>query len=530
MSAKPPSQATILVELVRNTADLELFHNCDGDGYVTIPAGTHAETWPLRSRQVRQWLSRIFFECEATTPGSAALKDALLALEGMATHRGEEREVHLRIAGHAGDIYLDLVDAYWHCVHVTSSGWEVVADAPVRFKRSRGMRALPFPVRGGSIDELREFVNVHDEDWPLVAAWTVAALRPRGPFPLLALHGEQGSAKSTTLRVLRQLVDPNVAELRSEPREGRDLMIAAQNSWVCAFDNMSAISSWLSDGLCRLSTGGGFATRQLFTDADELLIDAMRPIAFNGIQELATRGDLLDRALVLYLPRISRRRTEEELWAAFELARPRILGALLDALVTGLANIETVKLEHLPRMADFARFSVAAEPALGCEAGAFLDAYSSNRAAATDLTLEASPIVEPLRTLVAAGPFTGTASELLQRLAGLVDDEVVRKKTWPAAANVLSGMLRRLAPNLRTTGIDVEIGRRDAAHGRRRLVTVRTVPETTVQTVRIVHPARPSDDPDDPDGLFRHSEDDDVEAEMERLLRKHGDLAEESAA
>ncbi len=485
------SQATTLVELALETADLELFHTADGEAFVTLPAGTHTETWPLRGGPARRWLSRLFFERESTAPGSQAMQDALAVLEGIAAFRGPEHAVHLRLAEHEGAIYLDLGDEYWQTARIDGDGWEVVADAPVRFRRPRGMRPLPYPVAGGTLDELREFVNIDDEQWPLLVAWTVAALRPRGPFPIAAVHGEQGSAKSTTLRVLRELVDPNVAALRSEPRDGRDLMIAARNGWVCAFDNMSSISPWLSDALCRLSTGGGFATRELFTDSDELLIDVQRPCAVNGIGELATRGDLLDRAVVLYLPRIDRYRPEDEFWAAFQQARPRILGALLDGVSAALANVHEIKLDRPPRMADFAYWAVAAEPALGLADGSFLAAYTTNRADATALTLESSPITEPLQTIAEAG-FVGTATELLARLAGLAGEDVTRRKTWPGNANALAGTLRRLAPNLRTIGVTVDFSR-DTGRRRSRLITIRTAAEQSVQSVRSVRDPATSD-------------------------------------
>ena len=111
----------------------------------------------------------------------------------------------------------------------------------------------------------------------LLAAWLVAAFRPHGPYPILVLHGEQGSAKSTTARVLRALLDPNTAPLRGEPRDLRDVMIAASNGWIISFDNLSRIPHWLSDALCRLATGGGFSTRELYTDSEEVLFDAQRP-------------------------------------------------------------------------------------------------------------------------------------------------------------------------------------------------------------------------------------------------------------
>jgi len=182
---------------------------------------------------------------------------------------------------------------------------------------------------------LRRFLNVNDNDWHLVVGWLVQAFRPKGPYPVLVVHGGQGSAKSTLCRVLMALVDPNTAISRKEPKEDRDLAITANNSWVIAYDNLSALPVWLSDGLCRLSTGGGFACRQLYTDEEETIFDAQRPIVLNGIEELAVRGDLLDRSIIIYLPRIEEEKTlpEDVFWSEFDKEQPKILGALLTVVV-----------------------------------------------------------------------------------------------------------------------------------------------------------------------------------------------------
>ena len=175
--------------------------------------------------------------------------------------------------------------------------------------------------------------------------WLVAAFRPRGPYLVLILQGEQGSAKSTGARVCRRLIDPNKAELRSQPREPRDLAIASNNAWALGFDNISRTSHWLSDGLCRLATGGGFSTRTLYSDSDETIFDAQRPILLNGIDSVATRGDLLDRSIMLTLPRLKHHREESEFWSDFDEARPRILGALLDAVSMALQREKATKLK-----------------------------------------------------------------------------------------------------------------------------------------------------------------------------------------
>jgi hypothetical protein len=194
----------------------------------------------------------------------------------------------------------------------------------------------------------------------------LAALCDKGPYPALALLGEQGSAKSTFATILRSLVDPNTAPLRALPREDRDLFIAANNAHVLAFDNISGMPNWISDTLCRLATGGGFSVRQLYTDQDEVLFDSQRPIILNGIEDYVTRADLADRSLFLRLHEILERdrKAEQTLMADFERERPRILGTLLDAVSHGLKRLPTVRLDRLPRMADFAKWATACETAI----------------------------------------------------------------------------------------------------------------------------------------------------------------------
>jgi hypothetical protein len=324
------------------------------------------------------------------------------------------------------------------------------------------MQPLPTPEQGGHIDLLRRFLNVDDNTWCLVVAWLVASLRPRGPYPLLALFAEQGSGKSTTGRILRELVDPNAAPLRAEPSDARDLMIGANNSWCLAYDNLSHVPPWLSDALCRLSTGGGFATRELYTDQDEVIFDSQRPVMLTSIEEVASRSDLLDRCLVVWLPAIpeDHRRPEATLIADFVAARPKILGALLDAVAVALKRLPTIQLASLPRMADFAVWASAAETAFGWSPGTFLRAYSENRDSANEVALEASLIARPLLELLEdRREWTGTATELLEALEAGVTDQVKRQNSWPKNGRSMSGHLKRLAPNLRAGGWELKLSR-----------------------------------------------------------------------
>ena len=308
-----PTQADILLDLAQSA---ELFHAPDGTGFADLDINGHRETWPIRAKGFRRWLARRFFEETRGAPSSEALQSALNVIEARAHFDAPERVVHIRVGALDDRLYLDLCDENWRAVEIDTAGWRVIDNPPVRFRRAAGMRPLPVPMPGGSVETLRSFLNVRsDPDFVLVVAWALAVLRNRGPYPVLVLSGEQGSAKSTFSAILRALLDPNTAPLRALPREDRDLFIAATNGHVLAYDNVSGLPAWISDTLCRLATGGGFAVRQLHTDQDEVLFDAERPVILNGIEEIVTRPDLADRALFLTLNPIpeERRRPEAEL-------------------------------------------------------------------------------------------------------------------------------------------------------------------------------------------------------------------------
>ncbi len=467
-----PTQADILIDLAQSVA---LFHTPDGSGYADLDINGHRETWPIRARISGVGLRGASSRKRARAPSSEALQSALNVIEAKAHFDALERQVHIRVGGIDGRLYLDLGDEDWRAIEIDATGWRVIDNPSVRFRRASGMKAMPIPVGGGSIETLRSFLNVQtDADFVLVVAWALACLRNRGPYPVIVLSGEQGSAKSTFSAILRALLDPNTAPLRALPREDRDLFIAASNGHVLAFDNVSGLPAWISDTLCRLATGGGFAVRQLYSDQDEVLFDAARPVILNGIEDIVTRPDLADRAVFLTLEPIpdERRRPEQELWAAFEAERPRLLGVLLDAVAKGLAELPRTKLDKLPRMADFALWATACETALWAS-GTFWSAYCGNRDEAVDGVIDADPIAAAVRALMQARTeWTGTASDLLGALAEMAGERVAKSKTWPDSPRALAGRLRRAATFLRKVGIAIGFEREGRA--RTRMIRITT--------------------------------------------------------
>lgn len=470
------------------------WHDADGNAHASVEIGNHVEHYPVRGGAYRSLVINTFGarfsreiddgDTKQRVPGSIpanALNDALGTLEAMA-RIGSERVPAVRVAEHENAVVLDLGRPDWSAVVITTDGWEIAARPPVPFVRPQGLRPLPVPTRGTPITVLRHLVNLRDdEDFHLVVAWLVMALRPRGPFPIMVVNGEQGSAKSTFSRVLRKLIDPNAADLRAAPRDERDLLIAAKNGWIPAFDNLSAVNADLSDQICRISTGGGFSKRANYTDTDEVLINVCRPIILNGIPALATRPDLADRAVTLTLPAMppENRRPEAEFWAAFDGAAPGILGALLDGVSAALRNEGNVKFDRTPRMADFARWSAGAFSAFGWTAEQFVAAYDENQRRGVEETLEADPIATAILDLMSERvEYVGTATALLGEINDRVPDPVRKERAWPKDAIRLSGRLRRVATALRVMGLEVDPDQhKGRGRDKKRIVAIRRLPE-----------------------------------------------------
>lgn len=411
------------------------------------------------------WLQYQCWQQRSKTAPAQALQDAVGTLAGMARFDGEEVPIGLRVAGNHRRIVIDLGDAAWRAVEVTAEGWRILDEPDVRFRRASTSKSLPEPVRGGSLAELRRFVNVSDESWPLVLGWLVAALSPTGPYPMLWLLGEQGTAKSTSAEFIRDLVDPVVAARRSPSRTDRDLMISASNCWVLMLDNLTKLSEEQSNALARLATGGGFATRQLYADSEEVVFDLSRPVIVTGIQVRGVREDLQERAINLELPVIAKgaRRREQEMNREYAEAWPRMFGALLDAVSCAIRRQDEVEPDGTVRMADAAAWMSAAEPALGLVDGTVVAAFVRHQNATAATQLDADPTAWLLSVhLLTKGNFEGTHSALLEALREAAHAPIDREEL-PGSPAKLSARLKEIAPALRARGIETHTPKRGSS-------------------------------------------------------------------
>lgn len=452
-----PSQATILVEIAQG---LDLFHTKAQEVFAAFKFDRHRVTWNIETPEFKNYLAREFFKMEEKTPNTSAVKDALNVIKGIGLFDNRQEEVFIRVA-RAGDVvYLDLANEQWEAVKISGEGWEIT-QPDVYFRRPKGILPLPHPRSDGNIQDLRPFLNVDENGWRLTVSWLTMAGNPNGPYPILIVNGEQGSAKSMATKFIRSIIDPNVSPLRSPPRNEHDLVIAASNGWCLAYDNLSKLEDWLSDALCRIATGAGFACRKLYEDQQEVLFNASRPIILNGIDSLIHRMDLASRALLLSLPPIPQTKclSENELRPKFQAVVPSVLGGLCTAISEALRNEKTFRLKKYPRMADFAHWVVAAEPALPWPKGGFMEVYDTNRSSVVELSISEDVVGEVLRswanTRQRRDDWEGTASELLAELEKVADDKAQKSKSWPKSAHALTRRLNRLCNFLRAVGIDL---------------------------------------------------------------------------
>ena len=479
------SETSHIAQMTRIAETVEVFRSPGGDAFATVELRPgEKRTVAVPSGEFRAWLQNAHYERNNRVAPASAARDVAEFLAARAKLTGPEHDVFVRVGRDGDAIWIDRAGETREGVRIGQNGWRTEPPDGIRFFAPTGSMALPMPVHGGAdVEPLRRLLNLRsDTDWVLVLGWLVASLRPAGPYPVLVLKGEQGTAKSMTTTIIRQIADPSAVPIVAPPKGIEDLALIARHSWVVALDNISGLRAALSDGLCRLSTGGGFATRRLYTNDELFIFRASRPVILNGIDDLTTRADLSERALHIELEPIGddERRAEEDIFAELDEAMPRILGGLYNGISRALRDHGSVRLERLHRMADAMRWMVAAEPALGLPEGAIVRALDENAARADQAPLAASPLVEPIEALLGKslrGIFKGSPSELYSKLEELTSLTTQRSPEWPRSPSAMSKAIKRLAPSLRRSGVDVEMDIRTPG-GKRREIHLRLRGET----------------------------------------------------
>jgi hypothetical protein len=440
---------------------LEIFHTPQNEAFVAITeAGTGTRCVPVQSDFMKSWARLRYHKVTGKTLRKETLAEVIDLLEAKAIHDEPEKEVHIRLAGSNGDVYYDLGQPGKAFVRITSGGWTLEGDVPLRFHRPAGFGKQVAPKPGGNLTALRDLLHLDKKNWVLLLAFILVSLRPRHPYMVLLVSGVHGSGKSMFSELIKRILDPNALEKFRLPKEEHTLAIQAAKTRLLVYDNTSSVRWDISDGLCAMLTGGGFSTRKFYADDDLRIFKNARPAIINGIGEFANQHDLLDRAIAIKLPKLTEktRMQEKELNTRFEAILPGFLGCLFDIVSMALRRFDEVEPPTTVRMVDAVQWLMAGEPATGLPIGTFLHALE---ASVRDVTIENTinhPLVIAILNLLDVGganrTYEGTMGDLHKRLG----DQYGRiPPSLPKTASHLSNALQRLAPGMAEIGLMVEL-------------------------------------------------------------------------
>lgn len=487
LTAKASGQKTRLDKLTRTSRDehddglgdvlmrlvkqyCRFAHNADGRGVAIIGKDGIRQVWYVDSPEFADWLRALLYQEMQVGISEFSLKTVVGTLMAMGKYGGEEVEVHIRCAKYGDDYYIDLCDGDWRAIRVNARGTTIVTEPPIYFTRTKFMRPLPEPASEGDIDPLWKHVNIPENSRLELLTFILDCFRPDTPFPILELTGEQGSAKSTSQRNIRAVIDPNKVDLRGRPKTVEDIYVAGANNWVCSFENLSHLTPEQQDALCTLATGGGFATRQFFTNGDEHVLETKRPVTLNGINPIATQPDLIERTISIDAPTIppDKRLDEQTLRAEWDEDYPVVFAGILDLFASALAKLPDVVIKHKQRMADYQRLGESVAQSMGHPAGHFSSLYANRVADGADRSLETYGVAMAVQHLLddnKGKPWEGTVGNLKRELEYALSSD---RSNWPRSPRGLAGQLKRLAPGLRRRGISVEFlgHERDGRHVR----------------------------------------------------------------
>jgi hypothetical protein len=457
---KRQSQATQIVNLVSERA--ELFHDKNREAFCT--SKQDGQTKRVDSKAFKDWVTDLFYKEQKVCIRDQSLREAVAALSGIARHSGEKFEASLRVAKDGDEYVIDLCEHDTsECVRVSAGRWVIGEAGGARFVRTDYMQPLPQPAKGGSVALLWKYINVPESARPLVIAWILDSFRLDTPFPVLELIGGQGSGKSQTQKLIRRLIDPNTCELRSAPKNPEDYFVGGNSNWLLSYENLSHLSGQAQDNLCVLSTGGGYATRRLYTNTEEAILDVKRPVVINGICPIVTQQDLIDRTVSIELPALTERFESTSLLESFERDKSAIFGGLMDLFAEALQALESVVIDPktAPRLIEFVKFGEALATVLGHAQGEFLAIFTESRRSAIERTLDSSPVAQA--ALEWAQSRTSDFCELpLKQMFNLIEQfKPVGCEAWPRSVKGFGDALRRAAPALRQLGFEFKsLGKR----------------------------------------------------------------------
>ncbi|MGA1841106.1 MAG: CHC2 zinc finger domain-containing protein [bacterium] len=459
---KPDSKSKILINLVLSDPKIVLFHDEKQSGYAQLDN----QIILLRSRLFKNYIRKKLWELLNDTCSEESLKSAIGVLEAKAIFDNELHELFVRTAQKDDKYFYDLGGGRVACFE-KGRDWTILDHTPILFRSFSHQKDQVMPKEPGDIKKVLRYLNFTDEKQKLLyLCYLVTCLVPDIPHPIIVITGEQGSGKTTFFKITKPIIDPSHVKTVSTFSDGREFVQAAFHHYLMFLDNLTHLSKWQEDALCRFSTGEGFTKRELFSDDDDIFYSFRRCAGINGINLVTDRPDVLDRSIIFSMDHIneSKRKSERKIIQEFEKDLPYILQGVFDTFSKAIESVDNIVLNCKPRMADFSIWGSAIAKVLGYEQGEFLDAYKENINMQNQEAIDASPIGKAIINYMDGK--SETEWETPDFLLSLLKDEAERlkidisQKYWPKDARWLWRRIKEVSTNLRAMGI---VAKRDDA-------------------------------------------------------------------
>ena len=475
------TQSSQILAIIEGS-DIELFHDQYDEPYIQCKTNDHFEYFKVGSTIFREWISYAYWTQFSKAINNEALNSAINIIKAKARYEGKEYELQNRVAKQVQNIFYDLGD--WTAIKINAHGWERVHEPPILFVTFSHQKKQEIPIQSEDtetktiFDDLLFLINVKDSKQKLLFLISLHCLfLPNIPKPIFVLHGGQGTAKTTTSKLIKELLDPSQLSTLSIGNSQNEFMQQANHHYLLCLDNLTSLPVWMSDTLCQLVTGAGFSKRRLYTNDDDIIYSFKRCVSLNGINLVPSKPDLLDRCLIFELEPIAKkdRIDEKVFWNEFNEMKPKVLGAIFSTLSKAMKLHSNIYLESRPRMADFAIWGAAIAEALGYSKEEFLEAYDDNIKIQHIEALEANPIARVIMAFMDDENKTewlGPATDLYNKLKVIAESLSVdpHNRKYPKDPNWLWRRMKEVRPNLESHGIYIEKDDSSRSTGRRIII------------------------------------------------------------
>lgn len=434
--------------------------------YVCVTKDGIAEYMEIQGNGYRKYLRYMFYEKYRKAVPKDVLQQVLDTLADKAQIEGEEITPAYRCAYYEEKIFYYLADREQTVICIDENGYRVVAESPVPFIKKQNMSEQVLPEKSDiSLKKLgvRYWKFATEEDRILHWVLLITRFIAEGSQPLIYYFGDRGSAKSTSMKLDKAIVDPSEIDIKALPKSIPDVIASVTNQYMVCFDNVSQISDELSNIFCIVATHGYYSKRKLYSNNEECAIKLNARISFSGITNLSTKPDLIDRMVCLKLNRIDsgKRRTETEIMENFEKDLPYILDGIFQTLSKAIPIFKNLNLKHLPRMADFAKWGYAVAEALGYGGDKFMRIYEKNQNELLEnMVSEDAVITVLIEMMKKRHHFRGKVTELLSILTTMAEDMNLDIRVgWARDASALSRRLYESQSVLSMFGIGIHRGK-----------------------------------------------------------------------